>query len=97
MDFGRPNAEIGWKMANGQLLFLALPIPPHSQADMRRTKLWCRYVHNTSALPSTTNSQCQAPTYIRVDSDLTHKPYKLMNKCCNNTVHNKVYNESYTT
>ena len=21
--FGRPNAEIGWKMANGQLLFLA--------------------------------------------------------------------------
>ena len=24
MDFGQPNAEIGWKMANGQLLFLAL-------------------------------------------------------------------------
>ena len=24
MDFGRPNAEIGQKMANGQLLFLAL-------------------------------------------------------------------------
>ena len=24
MDFGRPNAEIGWKMANGRLLFLAL-------------------------------------------------------------------------
>ena len=24
MDFGRPNDEIGWKMANGQLLFLAL-------------------------------------------------------------------------
>ena len=24
IDFGRPNAEIGWKMANGQLLFLAL-------------------------------------------------------------------------
>ena len=24
MDFGLPNAEIGWKMANGQLLFLAL-------------------------------------------------------------------------
>ena len=29
MDFGRPNAEIGQKMANGQLLFLALhPSPP---------------------------------------------------------------------
>ena len=25
MDFGWPNAEIGWKMANGRLLFLALP------------------------------------------------------------------------
>jgi len=24
MDFGQPNVEIGWKMANGQLLFLAL-------------------------------------------------------------------------
>ena len=24
MDFGRPNAEIGRKMANGRLLFLAL-------------------------------------------------------------------------
>ena len=24
MDFGRPNAKIGWKMASGQLLFLAL-------------------------------------------------------------------------
>ena len=24
MDFGRPNVEIGQKMANGQLLFLAL-------------------------------------------------------------------------
>ena len=24
MDFGPPNAEIGRKMANGQLLFLAL-------------------------------------------------------------------------
>ena len=23
-NFGRPNAEIGWKMANGRLLFLAL-------------------------------------------------------------------------
>ena len=26
MDFGWPNAENGWKMANGQLLFLALDI-----------------------------------------------------------------------
>ena len=24
MDFGWPNAEIGWKMANGQQLFLTL-------------------------------------------------------------------------
>ena len=23
-DFGRPNAEIGWEMANGRLLFIAL-------------------------------------------------------------------------
>jgi len=26
MDFGRPNVEIGQKMANGQLLFLALSL-----------------------------------------------------------------------
>ena len=26
MDFGQSNAEIGQKMANGQLLFLALPL-----------------------------------------------------------------------
>ena len=26
MDFGRPNVEIGQKMANGRLLFLALGI-----------------------------------------------------------------------
>ena len=26
IDFGRPNAEIGWKMASGRLLFLALVI-----------------------------------------------------------------------
>ena len=24
MDFGQPNAELGWKMANGQQLLLAL-------------------------------------------------------------------------
>jgi len=28
MDFGRPNVEIGWKMANGQLLILALLLLP---------------------------------------------------------------------
>ena len=27
MDFGWLNSEIGWKIANGQLLFLALHIP----------------------------------------------------------------------
>ena len=27
MDFGQPNPEIGWKMANGRLLFLALILP----------------------------------------------------------------------
>ena len=26
MDFGRPNVEIAWKMANGRLLFLVLPL-----------------------------------------------------------------------
>ena len=30
MDFGWPNAEIGRKMANSQLLFLALIHVPHS-------------------------------------------------------------------
>ena len=29
MDFGRPNAEIGRKMADGRLLFLALPYVDH--------------------------------------------------------------------
>jgi len=29
MDFGQPNVEIGRKMANGQLLFLALYIIHH--------------------------------------------------------------------
>ena len=27
MNFGRPNPEIVWKMANGRLLFLALILP----------------------------------------------------------------------
>ena len=27
MDFGQPNSEIVWKMANGRLLFLALILP----------------------------------------------------------------------
>ena len=26
MDFGWPNAKIGWKMSSGQLLFLALKV-----------------------------------------------------------------------
>jgi len=33
MDFGRPNVEIDWKMANGQLLFLALVLE-HFQRKM---------------------------------------------------------------
>jgi len=43
MDFGWPNVEIGQKMANGQLLFLALLL----------LKVWCfnlihmHYLHNT--------------------------------------------------
>ena len=28
IDFGRPNTEISWKMANGQLLFLVLQAIP---------------------------------------------------------------------
>ena len=34
MDFGRPNIEIGQKMANGQLLFLALQQPAHTNIYM---------------------------------------------------------------
>jgi len=30
MDFGQPNVEVGWKMANGQLLFLALECPTNT-------------------------------------------------------------------
>ena len=99
MDFGQSNAEIGWKMANGQLLFLALPIPPHSQARhaMNQTMgVDMVIIIQVHALPCTTNSQCPLSPYIRVDSDLTHKPCKLINKCPNNTIHNKIYNESYT-
>ena len=33
MDFGQPNAEIGLKMANGQLLFLALHSVGSSRAE----------------------------------------------------------------
>ena len=32
-DFDRPNSEIGWKMANGQLLFLALHVPIDNKMD----------------------------------------------------------------
>ena len=35
MDFGWPNAEIGQKMANGQLLFLALQL---EQVDVLPSK-----------------------------------------------------------
>jgi len=31
MDFGQPNVEIGWKVANGQLLFLALDEYTHKK------------------------------------------------------------------
>ena len=34
MDFGRPNAEIGWKMANGWLLFLVLYVWIYMPNDM---------------------------------------------------------------
>ena len=37
MDFGRPNAEIGQKMANDRLLFLALCIPTQA-IDFRECK-----------------------------------------------------------
>ena len=29
MDFGRPNAEIGWKMANGQLILTLVCVGVH--------------------------------------------------------------------
>jgi len=38
MDFGQPNVEIGWKMANGQLLFLVLI--NHIAQNFGREKLW---------------------------------------------------------
>ena len=71
LDFGQPNAKIGRKMASGQLLFLALPIPPHSQTrhamnqtigvDMVIIQVHSRALQIHSASP-----------YIRVDSDLTN-------------------------
>ena len=39
MDFGQPNVEIGQKMANGQLLFLALQMSPKFVKSM---KIHCR-------------------------------------------------------
>ena len=40
MDFGRPNAEIGRKMANGQLLFLALYLSILGTCSVKETLLW---------------------------------------------------------
>ena len=49
MDFGRPNVEIGWKMANGRLLFLAL----HNKANagVYGQTIYV-YVENIQLLPS---------------------------------------------
>ena len=30
MDFGQPNSEVGYKMANGQLVFLTLHVCSHT-------------------------------------------------------------------
>ena len=38
MDFGRPNAKIGQKMANGRLLFVA-PEPEPADYSGQATKL----------------------------------------------------------
>jgi len=38
MDFHRPNVEIGWKMANDQLLFLALYLQLMIQATIIEAK-----------------------------------------------------------
>ena len=51
MNFGQPNAEIDRKLANGQLLFLALLIPLHSQTIHALNQ--DTYGHNTSVLPHT--------------------------------------------
>ena len=49
MDFGQPNAEIGWKMADGQLLFLVLTYRVHASsrksAMKMRVELEKRCVH----------------------------------------------------
>ena len=39
MDFGQPNAEIGQKMANGQLLFLGL----YGHTLLATTRTPCHY------------------------------------------------------
>ena len=39
MDFGWSNGEIGWKMANGQLLYLALDAWPGRTTDTSLTEI----------------------------------------------------------
>ena len=40
MDFGQPNGEIDQKMANGQLLFLALLLPQFDVPPLQTKTVW---------------------------------------------------------
>ena len=46
MDFGRPNAEIGRKMANGRMLFLALHLAECYIITLRVEVMTVIHVHN---------------------------------------------------
>ena len=46
IDFGWPNAEIGWKMAKGWLLFLALHTDPSCHMYLNGTQYEC-YIYVT--------------------------------------------------
>ena len=44
MDFDQPNAEIGRKMANGRLLFLALHVIPNTHTSVYKEMCIHAYV-----------------------------------------------------
>ena len=65
MDFGRPNGEIGRKMANGQLLFLALGI---EMETIVITLLWNRLIYGISTV--TVDSLCGNLKVVRKPLDI---------------------------
>ena len=54
MDFGQPNAEVGWKMANGQLLLIALDYCVVIQ------NAYIHYLKNTHVHTSNISLECRS-------------------------------------